>query len=306
MYAVECRDLRRHFGEVRAVDGIDLTVDPHEIFGLIGPNGSGKTTVLNCLQGLDRPTSGEVEVLGLHPLRDRREVNSRIGVQLQSAELIPRLTVREALRLFAALYPRSLPVEGLLEDFGLAGKASRRIDRLSGGERQRVFVALAMLHDPELLFFDELTSAVDPQARLAIWDILRRLREQGRTIMLTTHSMEEAEALCDRVAILDEGRIIATGTPDELVDAHGGDRRLQLEVSGAVDVAPVEALPGVHRVRRDGFRLVVEGAGNFTPAVVVQLAAAGVEVTELSLERPTLEAVFINLTGRGMRDSGGV
>ncbi|MGN0065657.1 MAG: ATP-binding cassette domain-containing protein [Nocardioides sp.] len=305
MYAVECRDLRRHFGEVRAVDGIDLTVDPHEIFGLIGPNGSGKTTVLNCLQGLDRPTSGEVEVLGLHPLRDRREVNARIGVQLQSAALIPRLTVVEALRLFAALYPRSLPIEDLLHDFGLAGKAKRRIDRLSGGERQRVFVALAMLHDPELLFFDELTSAVDPQARLAIWDILRGLREQGRTIMLTTHSMEEAEALCDRVAILDEGRIIATGTPDELVDAYGGDRRLEMEVSGPVDTAPLEALAGVHRVQRDGGLLVVEGAGNFTPAVVVHLAGAGVEVTELSLERPTLEAVFINLTGRGMRDAGG-
>ena len=304
MSAVVCQDVHRHFGDVKAVDGVDLTVEPHEIFGLIGPNGSGKTTLLNCLQGLDVPTSGAVEVLGLHPVADRERLNRRIGVQLQSAALIPRLTVREALRLFASFYPSTLPVDDLLDQLGIAGKAGTRVEKLSGGQRQRVFIALAMLHDPELVFFDELTSAVDPQARLAIWDILRSLREQGRTVMLTTHAMEEAEALCDRVAIIDAGRIIASGTVPELVAAYGGEQRLELSLGGPAPLDVLRSVPGVTTAAATPTGASLTGDGSFAPAVVVALGTAGVEVTEMNLTTPNLEDVFIALTGRAMREEG--
>ena len=207
MNAVDVRAVTRQFPGVRALDAVDLSVEEGEIFGLLGPNGSGKTTLFNCLQGLDRPTSGTVSVLGLDPQSDLEALTLRMGVQLQSASAIPRLTVREVLRLFASFYPDSLDIDDLLRELGLESKAGSRLERLSGGQRQRVYIALAMVNDPELLFFDKLTSAVDPQARLAIWDILRGLRAKGHTIMLTSHSMEEAQALCDRIAIICRGHL---------------------------------------------------------------------------------------------------
>lgn len=235
MNAVDVRAVTRQFPGVRALDAVDLSVEEGEIFGLLGPNGSGKTTLFNCLQGLDRPTSGTVSVLGLDPQSDLEALTLRLGVQLQSASAIPRLTVREVLRLFASFYPDSLDIDDLLRELRLESKAGSRLERLSGGQRQRVYIALAMVNDPELLFFDELTSAVDPQARLAIWDILRGLRAKGHTIMLTSHSMEEAQALCDRIAIIDAGRIIALGTPVELIARHGGERLLSLAADPSPD-----------------------------------------------------------------------
>ena len=302
MNAVDVRAVTRQFPGVRALDAVDLSVEEGEIFGLLGPNGSGKTTLFNCLQGLDRPTSGTVSVLGLDPEVDREALALRMGVQLQSASAIPRLTVREVLRLFASFYPASLDVDDLLRELGLESKAGARLERLSGGQRQRVYIALAMVNDPELLFFDELTSAVDPQARLAIWDILRGLRAKGHTIMLTSHSMEEAQALCDRIAIIDAGRIIALGTPVELIARHGGERLLSLAAEPSPDPGLLEGIDGVSSVRLAEGHVQIAGSGNFAPAVLSRLANLGSSVTEMTLREPDLEDVFVALTGREMRD----
>lgn len=303
MAAIECRDVHRHFKDVRAVDGVNLTVEAHQIFGLLGPNGSGKTTLLNVLQGLDRPTSGTVSVLGLDPIAQHDVLVERMGTQLQESTIIPRLTVREALRTFASFYPRTREVDELLAELGLAAKAGARVERLSGGQRQRVFIALAMLHDPELLFFDELTSAVDPQARLAIWDVLRGLRDDGRTIVLTTHSMEEAQALCDHIAIIDAGQIIAEGTTRELIERHAGGASLRLRIVGesATDV-DLRLADGVTSVEREGELVVVRGADGFAPRVMALLAAEDVVVQEMKTVEPTLQDVFLALTGRRMRE----
>ena len=302
MNAVDVRAVTRQFPGVRALDAVDLSVEEGEIFGLLGPNGSGKTTLFNCLQGLDRPTSGTVSVLGLDPEVDLEALALRMGVQLQSASAIPRLTVREVLRLFASFYPDSLDIDDLLRELGLESKAGSRLERLSGGQRQRVYIALAMVNDPELLFFDELTSAVDPQARLAIWDILRGLRAKGHTIMLTSHSMEEAQALCDRIAIIDAGRIIALGTPAELIARHGGERLLSLAAEPSPDPGLLEGIDGVSSVRLAEGRVQIAGSGNFAPAVLSRLADLGSSVTEMTLREPDLEDVFVALTGREMRD----
>lgn len=302
MTAIRCRDVHRSFKDVHALDGVDLTVEAHQIFGLLGPNGSGKTTLLNQLQGLDKPTAGEVTVLGLNPIRDRDQLTERMGSQLQEATLIPRLTVSEALRTFASFYPHTRDVGEVIAELGLTAKASSRVEKLSGGQRQRVFIALALLHDPELLFFDELTSAVDPQARLAIWDILRGLGRQGRTIVLTTHSMEEAQELCDRVAIIDAGRIIAEGTPDELIAEYAGGSQLRLKVDGPVDDKTLLGVDGVAVVERDGAEIVITGVGQFAPRVLTAVSAQGVTVTDMRVQEATLEDVFLNLTGRRMRE----
>ena len=302
MNAVDVRAVTRQFPGVRALDAVYLNVEEGEIFGLLGPNGSGKTTLFNCLQGLDRPTSGTVSVLGLDPQSDLEALTLRMGVQLQSASAIPRLTVREVLRLFASFYPDSLDIDDLLRELGLESKAGSRLERLSGGQRQRVYIALAMVNDPELLFFDELTSAVDPQARLAIWDILRGLRAKGHTIMLTSHSMEEAQALCDRIAIIDTGRIIALGTPVELIARHGGERLLSLAADPAPDPGLLEGIDGVSSVRLAEGHVQIAGSGNFAPAVLSRLADLGSSVTEMTLREPDLEDVFVALTGREMRD----
>ena len=303
MAAIECRDVHRHFKDVRAVDGLNLTVEAHQIFGLLGPNGSGKTTLLNVLQGLDRPTSGTVSVLGLDPIAQHDVLVERMGTQLQESTIIPRLTVSEALRTFASFYPRTRDVDELLAELGLAAKAGARVERLSGGQRQRVFIALAMLHDPELLFFDELTSAVDPQARLAIWDVLRGLRDDGRTIVLTTHSMEEAQALCDRIAIIDAGQIIAEGTTRELIERHAGGASLRLRIVGeALADVDLRLADGVTSVERVGEWVVVRGTDGFAPRVMALLAAEDVVVQEMKTVEPTLQDVFLALTGRRMRE----
>lgn len=233
---VACEGVRRRFGERLALDGVTLEVRRGEVFGLIGPNGAGKTTLLNCVLGLVRPDEGRVRVLGADPIAQRRALALRIGAQLQSAALPPRITVAEAMRLFSAFYPETQPWPALLERLGIEGLRDRRVDRLSGGERQRVFIALALLHEPELVLLDELTTALDPKARASMWRLVAEIRERGATVLLTTHDMAEAEALCDRVAVIDEGRLVALGGVAELVaeyapngaeapDAHPSARR---------------------------------------------------------------------------------
>ncbi|NIV28432.1 MAG: ATP-binding cassette domain-containing protein, partial [Anaerolineae bacterium] len=288
---------------VKAVDGISFDVYEGEIFGMVGPNGAGKTTTIECVEGLRRPDSGSIQVLGLDPLADRYQVRERIGVQFQSTALPHRLKVWEALDLFASFYPRPVDWESLLEQMGLEGKRNAPFAKLSGGQKQRVFIALALISDPELVFLDELTTGLDPQARRAMWDQVRDMRERGKTVFLTTHFMEEAERLCDRVAIMDHGKIIALDTPQNLIDSLDAENRVVFETDGDLDEGTLRAVPGVARVERFGERAVVYGAKNgLVSGVVNALEAANIRFENLRTEQPTLEDLFLALTaGKEMR-----
>lgn len=302
MSVVVCEDVVRRFGDVAAVDGVSFQVEKGEIFGLIGPNGAGKTTLLNCIEGLDRPTSGSISVLSRHPVTDRHELTLRTGVQLQSAALPPRITVAEAMRLFSAFYDDPVPWQELLSTLGIAGKQVTRVERLSGGERQRVFIALALLHEPEVVFLDELTTALDPQARLAMWEVVAAIRDRGTTVMLTTHYMEEAEHLCDRVGIIDHGRLIALDTVPALVRDHAGDATARLTLTQSTPAElELESIDTVTTVQPDGNYLTVQGTGGFLQDVLTELTARGLRIADLRAISPGLEDVFLNLTGRAMR-----
>ena len=302
--AIEVSDLRKYYGSVRAVDGITFEVQEGEIFGMVGPNGAGKTTAIECIEGLRRPDGGGATVLGMDPQRDGYELRERIGVQLQEASLPNRIKVWEALDLFAAFYRRSVDWPPLLEQLGLAEKRNGSFAKLSGGQKQRLFIALALLNDPDLVFLDELTTGLDPQARRAMWDLVRSIRERGKTVFLTTHFMEEAERLCDRVAIMDQGRIVALDTPENLIHSLGVEDRVVFGVTnGHFDEEPLRAVPGVTRVEQDGERVVVYGQGErFVGRVVNGLESAGIRFRNLRTEQPTLEDVFLALTGRRMRE----
>lgn len=302
MGVVVCEDVTRRFGSVVAVDEVSLVVEKGEIFGLLGPNGAGKTTLLNCIEGLDRPTSGHISVLGSHPITDQRELTRRTGVQLQSAALPPRITVAETLRLFSALYENPVPWQELLTTLGIYGKRGTRVERLSGGEFQRVFIAVALLHDPEVVFLDELTTALDPQARLAMWDVVASIRDRGATVVLTTHYMEEAEHLCDRVGIIDHGRLIALDTVANLVRDHADDAkaRISLTQPPPEDLA-LDPIENVTAVQIEGSYLNLKGRGGFLQDVLVELTDRQLRVADLRVTSPGLEDVFLNLTGRAMR-----
>jgi ABC-2 type transport system ATP-binding protein len=304
MSVVECEDVVRRFGDLTALDRVSFAVREGEIFGLIGPNGAGKTTLLNCVEGLDRPTSGRISVLGRHPVADRRALTLRTGVQLQTAALPPRITVAEAMRLFSAFYDNPDPWPQLLTTLGIADKRRTRVDRLSGGERQRVFIALALLHRPEVVFLDELTTALDPQARLAMWEVVESVRARGTTVVLTTHYMEEAEHLCDRVGIIDHGRLVALDTVPALIRDHAGDTTAHLTLT---QPAPAELELELQRIgtvtaaRPDRDRLIVHGTGGFLQDVLTDLSARNLRLADLRATSPGLEDVFLNLTGRHMR-----
>lgn len=300
MSAVSCTDVTRRFGDLAAVDDVSLNVEQNEIFGIIGPNGAGKTTLLNCIEGLDVPTAGSISVLGLHPVKDAHQLAQRTGVQLQTAALLPRLKVREALELFSSFYARPVPWRPLLETLGIAAKEKSFVARLSGGERQRVFIALALIHDPELLFLDELTTSLDPQARLAMWDVVRDIRDRGKTVVLTTHYMEEAEALCDRVAIIDRGKLVALDTVPRLIAAHAGESTLRLTLDRPAPTT-LASVDGVSSVDADAGATVVRGRGAFAQNVLVHLTEQGVVVSDMATASPGLEEVFLNLTGRSLR-----
>lgn len=301
--AVEVSDLHKSYGPVRAVDGVSFTVEEGEIFGMVGPNGAGKTTTIECVEGLRRPDRGTIRVLGLDPQRDGYELRCRIGVQLQQAALHPRLKVWEALDLFGSFYPRRVDGNSLLEQLGLAEKRNASFDKLSGGQKQRLFIALALVNDPELVFLDELTTGLDPQARRATWDLVRGIRDRGKTVFLTTHYMEEAERLCDRVAIIDHGKIVALDTPENLIRSLGAEQRVVFSAEGRWDDAPFRQITGVTRVERIGERVVVYGKGEgLVSGVVGLLERAGIPFRDLRTEQPTLEDVFLALTGREMRE----
>ncbi len=293
--------LRKVYGQVVAVDDISFEVYKGEIFGMVGPNGAGKTTTIECLEGLRAPTSGTVRVLGLDPARDRRRVLERIGIQLQESSLPSRLKVGEIMDLFASFYPQTADADTLLERLGLAEKRNTFYEKLSGGQKQRLFIALALLNDPDIVFLDELTTGLDPQARLVMWEMIAAIREQGKTIVLTTHYMEEAERLCDRVAIVHQGRIVALDTPANLVRHLGTSLRVAFEALTPVDLTALQALPTVTRVETNGHGVVVYGREERTLVDVVQaLTAQRVRFTNLRAEHPTLEDVFLALTDRPM------
>ena len=294
--------LSKQYGALRAVDAVSLDVQQGEIFGLIGPNGAGKTTTMECIEGLRAPDAGRVSVLGLDPRRDTAALLPRMGVQLQEAQLQKRITVREAIDLWSALYRTQLDGYQLLEQLGLGGKSRARFMTLSGGQKQRLFIALALINDPEVVFLDELTTGLDPQARRAIWELVRGIRERGKTVFLTTHLMEEAERLCDRVAIIDHGRIVDIDSPVGLVRRHCPERTLLIDTDdpGAADA--LAAVAGVSSCLREGPTVIVRAQGvDVMTGVIRCLADRRIAVTDFRTVVPTLEDVFLKLTGHSVR-----
>jgi ABC-2 type transport system ATP-binding protein len=300
---IQVAGLRKTYGRTVAVDEVSFDVLEGEIFGLIGPNGAGKTTTMECLDGLRTADRGRISVLGLDPRRDVYALQERIGVQLQQAQLQKRITVREAVGLWAALYRKPVDGSRLIEQLGLADKRNAWFMTLSGGQKQRLFIALALINDPELVFLDELTTGLDPQARRAIWDLVRGIRHRGKTVFLTTHLMEEAERLCDRVAIIDHGRVIDAGTPAELVQRHCPERTVHIATDDAAAAGWFRAIPSVDSVEADGSLLTIRGAGaDLVTRVIACVAERGIRVIDFRTELPTLEDVFLKLTGHAIRD----
>jgi ABC-2 type transport system ATP-binding protein len=294
--------LSKTYGSTRAVQDVSLEVFQGEIFGLIGPNGAGKTTAMECIEGLRVPDAGRVAVLGLDPFRDIVPLLNRIGVQLQEAQLQKRITVREAVTLWSSLYRTSVDGHQLLKQLGIAAKTNSRFMTLSGGQKQRLFIALALINDPEVVFLDELTTGLDPQARRAIWDLVRGIRDRGKTVFLTTHLMEEAERLCDRVAIIDHGRIVDVDSPGGLVDRHCPERTVVIKTmdSGAVDA--LGRVNGVESSTRDGDNVVLRARSvDVMTGLIAALAEHRITVTDFRTIVPTLEDVFLQLTGHSVR-----
>jgi ABC-2 type transport system ATP-binding protein len=304
--AIRCRGLvKRWPPDVLAVDGLDLEIARGECFGLLGPNGAGKTTTVEILEGLTEPTAGDVEVLGRRWRDDPRALRARLGITLQETHLYERLTVEELVRLFRSFYPRGRTVEEVIGLVALEEKRNARYERLSGGQKQRLAVACALVGEPELLFLDEPTTGLDPQSRRQLWDVVLAMKARGRTVLLTTHYMDEAERLCDRVAIVDHGKIIAIGTPRELVARVVGQEVVEFQVpADGVAEASLRTLPGVQAARRAGasWALTVEGLHVAIPALLAHLHERGVAPSALSTHRATLEDVFVTLTGRKLRD----
>jgi ABC-2 type transport system ATP-binding protein len=284
------------------VEDVSFDVRQGEIFGLIGPNGAGKTTTMECVEGLRSPDRGTIAVLGLDPVRDVYRLQDRIGVQLQEAQLQKRIKVREAVDLWASLYRKSVDAGHLLEQLGLVEKQNAWFMTLSGGQKQRLFIALALINDPELVFLDELTTGLDPQARRAIWELVRGIRQRGKTVFMTTHLMDEAERLCDRVAIIDRGRIIDIDSPAALVRRHCPERTVIVTTSQQSADALFRQLPVVTAVERRNGDVLIQGRGDdFVTNVIQCLAVHAIPVTDLRTESPTLEDVFLRVTGHSIR-----
>ncbi len=301
---IEVAGLRKHYGEVRAVDGVSFEVRRGEIFGLLGPNGAGKTTTVEILEGLRTPDAGTVRVLGIDATRHPDRIKERIGIQLQTAALYPFLTVSEVLDLFRSFYARSRSTAWLLEALDLGERRHAQTRHLSGGQRQRLSVALALVNEPELVFLDEPTTGMDPQARRSLWDLVLRLREQGTSVLLTTHYMEEAEQLCDRVAVMDHGHVLELGTVEELVTRRFHERAVHFDTLPGLDMAELGALPKVKRaVIEDGETvLYTSDVAATIAALLARTEVLGRDPTNLGIRRATLEDVFLDLTGHALRE----
>jgi ABC-2 type transport system ATP-binding protein len=296
--------IRKTYGRTVAVDDVSFEVNDGEIFGLIGPNGAGKTTTMECVEGIRKPDRGSISVLGLDPFRQVYKLQDRIGVQLQQAQLQKRIKVWEAIDLWASLYKKKpADAERVLDQLGLADKRDAWFMNLSGGQKQRLFIALALINDPEVVFLDELTTGLDPQARRAIWELVRGIRERGKTVFLTTHLMEEAERLCDRVAIIERGRIIDIDTPQRLVDRHCPERTVVLATDDLAAEERFRAIPRIESVVRSDMQFTIRGRGeDLVTEVIHCLSENRMRVTDFRMIVPNLEDVFIKLTGHSIRD----
>jgi ABC-2 type transport system ATP-binding protein len=304
--ALQVRNLRKTYQDVVAVDGLDLEVLEGECFGLLGPNGAGKTTTIEICEGLNTPDGGEVIVLGRRWAQDERELRERLGISLQETQFSEKLTVKETVQLFRSFYRAGASPEDVIAMVQLGDKARSRVGGLSGGQKQRLALACALVGEPELLFLDEPTTGLDPQSRRQLWGLIEGLKSAGRSILLTTHYMEEAERLCDRVAIVDHGKMIALGTPRELIAALRAEHVLEFALTGsaAVDEAPLLDIEGVcAAARQDGsYRLQVEELHRAMPGLLAELRRQGAQLAELRTHSATLEDVFVSLTGRHLRD----
>ena len=301
---IQASGVRKSYGATVAVEEVSFEVNEGEIFGLIGPNGAGKTTTMECIEGLRRPDRGRISVLGLDPFKDVYKLQERIGVQLQQAQLQKRIKVWEAVDLWASLYQKkAIDGQRLLEQLGLGPKRNAWFMDLSGGQKQRLFIALALINDPEVVFLDELTTGLDPQSRRAIWELVRGIRERGKTVFLTTHLMEEAERLCDRVAIIEHGRIIDIDNPLNLVKRHCPERTVVLATDSPLAEERFRAIPGVDAVIRSDSQFTIRGRGDDLVTEVIHcLSENRIRVSDFRTILPNLEDVFLKLTGRSIRE----
>jgi len=300
---IKVSGIRKTYGATVAVSDVSFEVSEGEIFGLIGPNGAGKTTTMECVEGVRRPDRGAISILGLDPLRDVYQLQNRIGVQLQQAQLQKRIKVWEAVDLWASLYSKAVDGDRLLEQLGLSSKRNAWFMTLSGGQKQRLFIALALINDPEVVFLDELTTGLDPQSRRAIWELVRGIRDRGKTVFMTTHLMEEAERLCDRVAVIEHGKIIDIGSPRELVGRHCPAQTVVLATDNALAEERLHTIPSVELVTREDSCFTIQGRGDdFVTEVIQCLSENRIRVTDFRTVLPTLEDVFLKLTGHSIRD----
>ncbi|MBN2025613.1 MAG: ABC transporter ATP-binding protein [Actinobacteria bacterium] len=304
MPAISIRDLRKHYGDVKAVDGVTLEIEEREIYGILGPNGAGKTTTLEMVETLREPDSGEIEVLGIDVCKAPKAIKEIIGVQLQTTVFFDNLKVRETIDLFCSFYPKTLPVEELLEIAALSEKADAMVSELSGGQHKRLSIALALVNDPRVVFLDEPTTGLDPQARRRIWEIVEGLRGQDKTVVITTHYIEEAENLCDRVAVMDHGHIIALGTPRQLIDEYVSDSIVTFRLEPPVEEEIVERLHGVVSVQVDDgeYRVTTSVPQETLIGIVAMAHEQGVRADDINMKRATLEDVFLKITGRRIRE----
>jgi ABC-2 type transport system ATP-binding protein len=303
--AISCKGLRKHYPDVKAVDGLDLDVIRGECFGLLGPNGAGKTTTIEILEGLNTPDSGEVRILGLSWTDNEREIRERIGVSLQETQFSEKITVYETLRLFRSFYRRGPDPEELLRGLSLDEKRNARVGKLSGGQKQRLGVACALVGEPDILFLDEPTTGLDPQSRLQLWEIVTQYRQRGGTILLTTHYMEEAERLCDRIAIVDHGKRIALGTPTSLIATLDAPHIIEVTSEPELEEADFRGIAGFHGATRHGtgWSLRVDSLAIAVPELLAAIEARGAKLATLTTHAATLEDLFVAMTGRELRDA---
>lgn len=301
---IQISDVQKRYGNTRAVDGISFAVAPGEIFGLLGPNGAGKTTTVECLLGLRRPDAGTIRILGMEHATQSNAIRARIGTQLQTTGLLPQLTVREQIDLFARLFPRALPVDEVMTRVGLSEKAGAATKSLSGGQKQRLALALALINDPDLIFLDEPTTGLDPHARRGLWQVVRDLQHAGKTVLLTTHYMEEAEQLCDRVAVIDHGKIIELDSPGALIHKHFQETAIEFVALGDAPRERIAALPAARQTMFENGRVTIYSSDvPRTMAGLFELVSENaLTFKDMTVRQATLEDVFLKLTGRRIRE----
>jgi len=302
---VSCRGLKKYYADVKAVDGLDLAVENGECFGLLGPNGAGKTTTIEILEGLTVPDDGQVEILGMNWKQNERRLRERIGISLQETQLSEKLTVHETVRLFRSFYPSGPDPDALIHDMSLDEKRNSRVGKLSGGQKQRLAAACALVGDPDILFLDEPTTGLDPQSRLQLWEVVAKFRAKGGTVLLTTHYMEEAERLCDRVAIVDHGHLIALGTPKELIAKLEAPNIIEFTSDPPLPPDTFQNLPGCHGCtpRGNAWQMRVDSLAETVPQLIDAVEKSGAKLLTLSTHAATLEDLFVSLTGRELRDA---